>query len=128
MVYNGLDYYALTLPRKIASMSWNCAAVSNLIKDAFNIINKVHFLLPTLTACESLAKSLKFMRAVNVHLEGTSLATGTSCDTSLPVEVPIPKPLSSQRVAKMVYKCAASMLSEAPPEKKKNESDEAFTL
>ena len=119
MVYNGLDYYALTLPREIASMSRNCAAASNLIEDAFNIINKVHFLLPSLTARESLAKSLKFMRAANAHLEGTSLATGTACSASLPVEVPIPKPSSSQRVAKMTYKHAASTLSEVPPEKKK---------
>ena len=127
MVYNGLDYYAPTLPREIASMSRNCAAASNLIEDAFNIINKVHFLLPTLTACESLSKSLKFMRAVNSHLEGTSLATGTACGASLPVEVPIPKPASSQRVTKTAYKHAATTFSEVPPEKKKNETDETFT-
>ena len=127
MVYNGWDYYAPTLPREIASMSRNCAAASNLIEDAFNIINKVHFLLPTSTSRESLSKSLKFMRAVNSHLEGTSLATGTACGASLPVEVPIPKPASSQRVTKMAYKRAAVTFSEAPPEKKKNETDETFT-
>ena len=99
------------------------AAALNLI-EVFNIINKVHFLSPTLTAR---AKSLKFMRATNSHLEGTSLSTGTPCSASLPVEVPIPKPLSSQHVAKTVYKQAASMLSEVPPEKRKNEMDETFT-
>ena len=127
MVFNGLDYYAPTLPREIASMSRNCAAASTFIEDAFNIINKVHSSLPTSTARESLAKSLKFMRAANAHLEGTSLATGTACGTSLPVEVPIPKPSSMQRVAKTAYKRAAATISEAPPEKKSNESDEAFT-
>ena len=55
MVYNSLDYYAPTLPREIALMSWNCPAAFNLIEDAFNIINKVHFLLPSSTAHESLA-------------------------------------------------------------------------
>ena len=128
MVYNGLDYFAPTLPREIASMSHNCVAASNLIEDSFNIIYKVHFLLPSLTACESLAKALKFMRAANTHLEGTSLATGTACGAALPVEVPIPKPSTSQRVVKTEYKCAATSLSEAPPEKKKNESDEVFTV
>ena len=127
MVFNSLDYYAPTLPREIASMSRNCAAVSTFIEDAFNIINKVHSSLPTSTARESLAKSLKFMRAANAHLEGTSLAIGTACGTSLPVEVPIPKPSSTQRVAKTAYKRAAATISEVPPEKKSNESDEAFT-
>ena len=107
-------------------MSHNCAAASNLIEDAFNIIKKVIVDLPLSTVHESLTKGLKFMGAVNAHLEGTSLATGTAVVTALPVDIPIPKPAAPQCVAKMAYKHAASMLGEAPPEKKKNESDEAF--
>ena len=104
----------------------NCAAASNLIEDAFNIIKKVIVDLPLSTACESLTKGLKFMGAANAHLEGTSLATGTAVVTALPVNILIPKPAAPQGVAKMAYKHAASTLGEAPPEKKKNESDEAF--
>ena len=66
------------------------------------------------------------MGAANVHLEGISLATGTAVVKVLPVDIPIPKPAAPQCVAKMAYKHAASMLGEAPPEKKKNELDEAF--
>ena len=107
-------------------MSRNCAAASNLIEDAFNIVKKVIVDLPSSTACESFTKGLKFMGAVNAHLEGTSLATGTAVVTALPVDIPIPKPAAPQHVVKTAYKCAAFTLGEAPPEKKKNELDEAF--
>ena len=126
MVYNGLDYYAPTLPREIAEFSRNCAAASNLIEDAFSIVKKVIVELPSSTACESLSKCLKFMGAANSHLEGTSLATGTAVSAALPLDIPIPKPAGPEHVAKTAHKCAASTFSEAPPEKKKNESDEAF--
>ena len=49
MVYNGLDYFAPTLPWEIAVMSHNCAAASNLIEDAFNIVKKVIVDLPSST-------------------------------------------------------------------------------
>ena len=107
-------------------MSRNCAAASNLIEDAFNIVKKVIVDLPSSTAHESLTKGLKFMGAVNAHLEGTSLATGTAVVAALPVDIPIPKPAAPQCVVKTAYKCAATTLGEVPPEKKKNESDEAF--
>ena len=107
-------------------MSCNCAAASNLIEDAFNIVKKVIVDLPSSTAHESLTKGLKFMGTANAHLEGTSLATGTAVVTALPVDIPIPKPAAPQCVVKTAYKHAASMLGEVPPEKKKNESDEAF--
>ena len=97
----------------------NCVAASNLIEDAFNIIKKVIVDLPSSTVRESLTKGLKFMGAVNAHLEGTSLATGTAVVAALPVDIPIPKLAAPQRVAKMVYKRAASTLGEAPPEKKR---------
>ena len=126
MVYNGLDYYAPTLLREIAEFSRNCAAASNLIEDTFSIVKKVIVELPSSTACESLSKCLKFMGAANSHLEGTSLATGTAVSTALPLNIPIPKPAGPERVVKMAHKRAASTFSEAPPEKKKNESDEAF--
>ena len=126
MVYNGLDYYVPTLPKEIAEISRNCAAASNHIEDALNIVKKIIVELPSSTARETLSKGLKFMGAANACLEGTSLATGTAVSATLPGEVPIPKPTAPERVAKTAHKRAASSLSDPPPEKKKNESDEAF--
>ena len=67
------------------------------------------------------------MWAANSHLEGTSLATGTTALTSLPVDVPIPKATSSSVVTKTAHKRVAASIGQAPPEKQSAESEEAFT-
>ena len=127
MVYNGLDYYAPTAPKEIASMTRDCTQASTHLDDAMVMLKRIIKDLPGSTACESLTRCLKFMGAANSQLEGTSLATGTTCAALLPKEIPIPKPSTSEAVAKTVHKQAAAALRQAPPEKKKNESDEAFT-
>ena len=67
------------------------------------------------------------MRAANSHLEGTSLATGTTALASLPVDVPILKATASSVVTKMVHKRTAASIGQVPPEKQSAESKEAFT-
>ena len=90
MVYNGLDYYAPTMPKEIANMTRNCATVSTSIEDATHLINDILKDLPSSSAHDALSKSLKFMGVANCCLEGTSLATGTTSVACLPVDVPIP--------------------------------------
>ena len=126
VVYNGLDYYAPTVPKEIAHMMRNCTRASTHIKDAVSLIDKIVLDLPPSTAHDSLTKSLKFMRAANLHLEGTSLTTGTAVSTGMPFEVPILKTATAASVAKLVHKRAAASLGEAPPEKKRGETDDSF--
>ena len=66
------------------------------------------------------------MRAANIQLEGTSLATGTAVSTGMPVEVPILKPASTSSMAKLVHKRAAASLGQVPPEKRKGETNDSF--
>ena len=91
MVYNGLDYYAPTVPKEIAHMTLNVMTASMHIEDAVSLVDKIVLDLPPSSACDSLTKSLKFMWAANIQLEGTSLATGTAVLTGMLVEVLIPK-------------------------------------
>ena len=126
MVYNGLDYYAPTMPIEIANMTRNCATASTSIEDATQLINDILKDLPSSSARDALSKSLKFMGAANHCLEGTSLATGTTSVACLLVDVPIPQPSSLSVVMKTAHKRAAAMIGEVPPEKNKGESDQSF--
>ena len=126
VVYNGLDYYAPTAPKEIAHMTRNCTTASTHIEDAVNLIDKIVLNLLPSTACDSLTKSLKFMWAANLHLEGTSPTTGTAVSTGMPFEVPILKTATAVSVAKSVHKRAAASLGEAPPEKKRGKTDDSF--
>ena len=127
VIYNGLDYYAPTAPEEIASMTRNCTTASTHIEDTVGLIDKIVVDLPSSTARESLIKSLKFMWAANLHLEGTSLTTGTALATGMLFKVPILKPASSASVAKLVHKRAAAPLGQVPPEKRKGEGEYSLT-
>ena len=126
VVYNGLDYYMPTAPKEIASMMRNCTTASTHIEDAVGLIDKIVVDLPSSTARTSLIKSLKFMWAANLHLEGTSLTTGTAVATGMPFEVLIPRPVSLVSVAKSAHKRVAASLGQVPPEKRKGEGEDAF--
>ena len=126
VVYNGIDYYAPTAPKEVAPMMRNCTAASTHIEDAIDLVSKiVEDLLPSNT-CVSLSKSVKLMRAVDSHLEGTSLATGTTVVASLPVDVPIPKVTASYVVMKTVHKRVAASIGQVPPEKQSTKTEEVF--
>ena len=126
VVYNGLDYYAPKAPKEIAHMMRNCTMALTHIEDTVSLIDKIVLDLLPSTAHDSLTKSLKFMQAVNLHLEGTSLTTGTAVSTGMPFEVPIPKTATAASVAKSVHKRVATSLGETPPEKKRGETDDSF--
>ena len=117
VIYNGIDYYAPTAPKGVAPMMRNCTAASTHIEDAIKLVTKIVDNLPPSNARVSLSKSVKLMWAANSHLEGTSLATGTTALASLPVDVPIPKVTASSVVTKMAHKRAAASIGQAPPEK-----------
>ena len=106
-------------------MMRNCTIALTYIKDTVNLIDKIVLDLPLSTAHDSLTKSLKFMRAGNLHLEGTSLTTSTAVSTGMPFEVLIPKTVSLSSMAKLAHKRASTSLGQAPPEKKKGETDES---
>ena len=107
-------------------MTRNCTTVSTHIEDAVSLIDKIVLDLLPSTAHDSLTKSLKFMQAANLHLEGTSLTTGTAVSTGMPFEVPILKTVTSVSVVKSAHKRAATSLGQVPPEKKRGETDESF--
>ena len=117
VIYNGIDYYAPTAPKEVAPMTRNCTVASTHIEDAIELITKIVNDLPPLNAHVSLSKSVKLMQAANSHLEGTSLATGTTALASLPVDVPIPKATASSVVTKTAQKRAATSNGQVPPEK-----------
>ena len=125
-VYNGLDYYAPTAPKEIAMMTRNCTTASTHIEDAMDLLAKILNDLPQSNARDTLTKSLRHMRAANSYLEGTLLATGTTAVASLPVDVLIPRAATASHVMKTAHKRAAAALGEVPPEKRQNESDDAF--
>ena len=126
VVYNGIDYYVPTTPKEITHMTHNCIMASTHIEDTVGVIDKIVLDLPPSTAHDSLTKSLKFMRAVNIQLEGTSLTTGPAVSAGMPIEVPIPKLASTSSVVKLAHKKVATSLSQVPPEKRKGESDDVF--
>ena len=126
VVYNGIDYYAPTAPKEITHMTCNCMTASTHIEYTVGLIDKIVLDLPPSTAWDSLMKSLKFMMAANIQLEGTSLTTGTAVSTGMPIEVPILKPVSMSSVAKSVHKRVATSLGQAPPENRKGETDDLF--
>ena len=128
VVYNGIYYYAPSTTKEIAHMICNCMTASTHIEDTVGLIDKIVLDLPPSTARDSLMKSLKFMRAVNIQLEGTSLTTGTAVSTGMPIEVPIPKLVSTSSVVKSAHKRAAASLSQTLPEKKKGEMDDSFVI
>ena len=66
VVYNGLDYYAPTVPKEIARMTHNVMTASTHIEDVVSLINKIVLDLPPSSTHDSLTKSLKFMWAVNI--------------------------------------------------------------
>ena len=117
VIYNGIDYYAPTAPKEVASMTRNCTAASTHIEDAIELVTKIVDDLPPSNTRVSLSKSVKLMWAANSHLEGTSLATGTTALALLPVDVPIPKVTASSVVTKMVHKRVAASIGQVPPEK-----------
>ena len=126
MVYNGLDYYAPTLPKEISKMTRNsCTAITHL-SDAIGLVEDILEDLPSSLARDSLTKSLSYMRAGSTHLKCTSLTTGTADVTSLPTERPVPHPISEAAAAKTAHKRASSTVSVRPPEKRKKETDEDF--
>ena len=107
-------------------MTRNCTAASTHIEDVIELVTKIVDNLPPSNAHVSLLKSVKFMRAANSHLEGTSLATGTTALALMPVDVPIPKAKASSVVMKMAHKRVAASIGQAPPEKRSAKSEEAF--
>ena len=126
VIYNGIDYYAPTAPKEVAPMMRNCTAASTHIEDAIELVTKIVDDLPPSNTRVSLSKSVKLMQAANSHLEGTSLATGTTALALLPVDVPILKAMASSVVTKMAHKRAAASIGQVPPEKRSAESEEAF--
>ena len=117
VIYNGIDYYAPTAPKEVAPMMRNCTVASIHIEDAIELVTKIVDDLPPSNAHVSLSKSVKLMQVANSHLEGTSLAKGTTALASLPVDVPILKATTSSVVMKMVHKRAAASIGQLPPEK-----------
>ena len=107
-------------------MTHNMMTASTHIEDVVSLVDKIVLDLPPSIACDSLTKSLKFMRADNIQLEGTSLATGTAVTTGMLVEVLILKPVSMSSMVKSAHKRAAASLSQVPPEKRKGEPNDAF--
>ena len=126
VIYNGIDYYAPTAPKEVAPMTRNCTAASTHIEDAIELLTKIVDDLLPLNAWVSLLKSVKLMQAANSHLEGISLATGTTALASLPVDVPILKVTASSVVMKTVHKRVAASIGQAPSEKRSAETEEAF--
>ena len=117
MVWNGIDYYAPTLPKEIVNLTKSTTSTTTHLGDAIKLIEKVSEDRPGSTASDALTKSLTYMRAAKSHLERAQLTTGTASMMQKMPNVPVPSSLPAQSVAKIVHKCAVSTLGVAPPAK-----------
>ena len=97
------------------------------LDDAENLIETIVEDLPPSVCKTNLQKSLQYMRASCASLTCTLLTTGTTDGAGVPSEVPVPKPSASLTVTKTTHHCADATLDEAPPEKRKNETDVKFS-
>ena len=127
MVWNGIDYYAPTLPKEIVNLTKSTTSATTHLGDAIKLIEKVLEDIPGSTALDALMKSLRYTRAAKSHLERAQLTTSTASMTQKTPNVPVPSSLPARSAAKIVHKRAASTLGVAPPAKMSKESDEAFT-
>ena len=126
MCFNGIDYYAPAVPRQIVKISRGLSTATQQIGDAIKNLESVLEEIPTSSARDAISKALSFMGASRSYVEGTKLATGTTVRTNLPVETPIPQPVSAATSTKMAHKRAAAALNLEPPAKKQRESEESF--
>ena len=126
MVWNGIDYYAPTLPKEIVNLTKSTTSARTHLGDAIKLIEKVSEDIPGSTASDALTKSLLYMRAAKSHLERAQLATGTASTAQKTPYVPVLSSLPARSVAKIAHKHVASMLGVAPPAKMAKESDDAF--
>ena len=126
LAYNGIDYYAPTIPKEIATMTRNASNARTHLCDAENLLKDLLDKLPPSICSDTISKAVKFMGAANSCLISTSLATGTADVANLPTECAVPKPSAPSAVAKTAHRRAAAMLDEAPPEKRSGERDQAF--
>ena len=100
MAYNGIDYYAPTIPKEIGKMTRNTSNTITHLDDAENLIETIVEDLPPSLCKSNLQKLLQYMRASHALLTCTSLTTGTIDGAGVPSEVPVPKPLASSMVMK----------------------------
>ena len=128
MVYNGINYYAPTIPREIGKLTRNSLNAVTHLDDVETLIESLLEDLPPSAAQNSISNSLRFMRAVSDHLSNTSLATGTTSATDLPSEVSVPKPAAMATVTKSAHCGAAAILDQPPPEKHANEKEAQFMV
>ena len=126
MVYNGIDYYAPTIPREIGKLTRNSSNAVMHLDDAESLIESLLEDLPPSATWNSISNSLQFMRAVSEHLSNTSLTTGTTSATDLPSEVSVPKPAAMATVMKSAHHRAVAVLDQPPPEKRANKKDTQF--
>ena len=117
MVWNGIDYYAPTLPKEIVNLMKSTTSATTHLGDAIKLIEKVSEDIPGSTASDVLTKSLWYMRAAKSHLERAQLATGTASTAQKMPDVPVPSSLPARSAAKIAHKRVASMLGVAPPSK-----------
>ena len=127
MVWNGIDYYAPTLPKEIVNLTKSTTSTTTHLGNAIKLIEKVSDDIPGSTASDALTKLLRYMRAAKSHLERAQLTTGTASMTQKMPDFPVLSSLPARSLAKIVHKHAASMLGVTPPAKMLKESDEAFT-
>ena len=127
MVYNGIDYYAPTIPREIGKLTRNSSNAMTHLDDMETLIKSLLEDLPPSAAWNSILNSLRFMRAVSDHLSNTSLATGTKRTTDLPSKVSVPIPVAMATVMKSAHHCAVAVLDQPPPEKHAKEKEAQFT-
>ena len=127
MVWNGIDYYAPTLPKEIVNLTKSTTSATTHLGYAIKLIEKVLEDIPGSTASDALMKSLWYMRAAKSHLERAQLTTSTASMAQKMPNVPVLSSLPARSAAKIAHKRAASMLGVAPPAKMAKECDEAFT-
>ena len=126
MAYNGIDYYSLTIPKEIGKMTRNTSNAITHLDDAENLIETIVEDLTPSVCKTNLQKLLQYMWASRASLTCTSLTTGTTDGAGVPSEVLVPKSSALSMVTKTVHRRAAATLDEAPPEKRKNETDLKF--
>ena len=117
MVWNGIDYYAPTLPKETVNLTKSTTSATTHLGDAIKLIEKVSEDIPGSTALDVLTKLLQYMRAAKSHLERAQLTTSTASTAQKTPNVPVPSSLPVCSVAKIAHKHAASTSGLLPLQK-----------
>ena len=126
LMWNGIDYYCPALPREIVQLTCSATRATTHLTDAIKLLDHVLNNIPGSNASDAISKALRYVWAGKCHLEQAHLTTGAASMAPKEIDVPVPRSLLADDVAKMAHKRVASSRVIPVPEKCAKESESDF--